>query len=174
MATSLRHSKSTVKNVWLKQTTRSTVSIRRIFDGDESSALFDDDVSISFTESSNNHAAAESSSQWNTTLFAIWPMEMKKTWIFLRNNFVCLSSWKCWYRNDEISWQEQGRGCYFKRDVTNPLSSVLSYSATVHLGRPAHLADGLSSGSQFDWMKLFTIVSSIGNFRFYTCKCVKA
>ena len=54
------------------------MSIRRIFDGDESSALFDDDVSISFTESSNNHAAAESSSQWNTTLFAIWPVEMKK------------------------------------------------------------------------------------------------
>ena len=29
---------------------------------------------------------------------------------------------------------EQGTGCYFKRDVSNPLASVLSYSATA---RPA-------------------------------------
>ena len=34
---------------------------------------------------------------------------------------------------------EQSRGCYFKRDVSNPVSSVFSYSATARPARPAHL-----------------------------------
>ena len=63
----------------------------------------------------------------------------------MKNNYRHVILVRLLLRKDEISCQEEGGGRYYKRDVTKSLSSVLSYSATVHLGRPAHLVDGLSS-----------------------------
>ena len=66
----------------------------------------------------------------------VWRIFDRRKWRDFLNFFamIRLLSWKFWQRKEEISWQEQSRGCYFKRDVSNPLASVLSYSATA---RPA-------------------------------------
>ena len=61
-------------------------------------------------------------------------------------------------RKDKFSWRELDRGHverYFKSDTMLTRFSVLSYSATVHLGRPARVSAGKSV-----WLKQFTIVSS--------------
>ena len=45
---------------------------------------------------------------------------------------------------------EQGTGCYFKRDVSNPLASVLSYSATARPAGPARSSELAQLRSAFD------------------------
>ena len=69
----------------------------------------------------------------------------KKLARFLRNNFVCLPHENVDSGRTKSTDKRRVEGVISKEMLLSRSTSVLSYSATVHHDRPAHLVDGLSS-----------------------------